>query len=140
MPSPCLLCEFIGGIGTNGRKAHPYVCAHTHKRVLCVLEKKNKKPAWKIIRREKIQSQHFLPKLRKYLSVPAGYCAAGFQLQVLWLEQAARDAQQLPSTEQESVDVRQRNDSSRQAAQQHFHVPIPSEVLLPFSFSEENLV
>jgi len=66
-PSESSLCKSIGGIGTKGSKARAYVSAHTHR---CVLEvtlevtwKTNEKPAWKVIRREKIQSQCFLPKL-----------------------------------------------------------------------------
>lgn len=66
LPSRGLLYESIGGTGTKGRKAHAYVRAHKHKCVLEVTWKKNMKPAWKIIRRDKIQGQHFLPKLRKY--------------------------------------------------------------------------
>lgn len=41
--------------------------------------------------------------------------------------------------EQESVDVKQMNDSSCQAAQQHSQMAILTEVSLSFSFSEENL-
>lgn len=49
--------KFIGGIGTKGRKAHAYVCAHREKCLLEVTWKKNKKPNGKILGRKKFKAK-----------------------------------------------------------------------------------